>query len=63
MALGLLAYVFWTVTSRWVEEDVKNIELMTEVLTKAQPEKDSQSRGQKNAKLRSIRSKTAVHQG
>jgi biopolymer transport protein ExbB/TolQ len=63
MALGLLAYVFWTVTSRWVEEDVKNIELMTEVLTKAQPEKDSQFRGQKNAELRSIRSKMAVHQG
>lgn len=32
MALGLVSYCFFTVQRRWVEEDVKNIALATEVL-------------------------------
>lgn len=32
MALGLVSYCFFTVQRRWVEEDVKNIELAAEVL-------------------------------
>ncbi len=33
LAIGLLAFFFMSVKSRWVEEDVKNMELATEVLT------------------------------
>lgn len=33
LALGLLAFFFLTIRSRWVEEDVKNMELATEILT------------------------------
>jgi len=33
MTLGLLAFYFLTHKSRWVQEDVKNIELATEVLS------------------------------
>lgn len=32
MALGLMSYFFFTVQRRWVEEDVKNMELAAEVL-------------------------------
>lgn len=32
MALGLLAYVFFTVERRWVEQDIKNLELAAELL-------------------------------
>jgi len=32
LAIGMLAYVIYTVKRRWVEEDIKNIELATEVL-------------------------------
>lgn len=32
MALGLLSYLFFTVQHRWVEEDVKNMELCAQVL-------------------------------
>lgn len=32
MALGLASYFFFTVQRRWVEEDVKNMELAAEVL-------------------------------
>ncbi len=32
MALGLLSYVFFTIQRRWVEEDVKNMELLCELL-------------------------------
>ncbi|PTN35577.1 MotA/TolQ/ExbB proton channel family protein [Desulfonatronum sp. SC1] len=31
MALGLLSYFFFTIQRRWVEEDVKNMELLCEV--------------------------------
>ncbi|MCD6527618.1 MAG: MotA/TolQ/ExbB proton channel family protein [Desulfuromonas sp.] len=33
LALGILAFVFHTVEKRWLEEDIKNMELATEVLT------------------------------
>ena len=32
LAVGVVAYFFYTVKKRWVEEDVKNIELATEIL-------------------------------
>lgn len=32
LALGLTAYFFYTVKRRWVEEDIKNIELATELI-------------------------------
>ncbi len=32
LAVGIVAYFFYTIKRRWVEEDVKNIELATEVL-------------------------------
>ena len=32
MALGLVSYCLFTVQRRWVEEDVKNMELAAEVL-------------------------------
>lgn len=32
LAVGMAAYVFYTLRRRWVEEDVKNMELVTEVL-------------------------------
>lgn len=32
LAVGIMAYFFYTIKRRWVEEDVKNIELATEVL-------------------------------
>lgn len=35
IALGLTAFFFLTIKSRWVEEDLKNIELATEVLSRA----------------------------
>ncbi|MBU1341256.1 MAG: MotA/TolQ/ExbB proton channel family protein [Proteobacteria bacterium] len=33
MALGLLAYFYFTVQRRWVEQDIKNMELAAELLT------------------------------
>ncbi len=33
MALGLLSFLFLSLKSRWVQEDIKNIELVTEVLS------------------------------
>lgn len=32
LAVGIVAYFFYTVKRRWVEEDIKNIELATEIL-------------------------------
>jgi biopolymer transport protein ExbB/TolQ len=32
MALGLVSYFFFTIQRRWVEEDVKNMELVAEIL-------------------------------
>lgn len=32
MALGLLSYFFFTIQRRWVEEDVKNMELVAEIV-------------------------------
>ena len=32
MALGLISYFFFTIQRRWVEEDVKNMELAAEIL-------------------------------
>ncbi len=34
MTLGLLSYFFFTIQRRWVEEDVKNMELLCELLMK-----------------------------
>jgi biopolymer transport protein ExbB/TolQ len=33
LALGIFAFFFYTVKRRWVEEDIKNMELATELLT------------------------------
>jgi biopolymer transport protein ExbB/TolQ len=33
LALGIVAFVFHTTEKRWLEEDIKNMELATEVLT------------------------------
>lgn len=33
MALGLLAYFYFTIQHRWVEQDIKNMELAAELLT------------------------------
>ncbi len=32
MALGLLSYMFFTIQRRWVEEDMKNMELYAEII-------------------------------
>ena len=32
LAIGTVAYFFYTIKRRWVEEDIKNIELATEIL-------------------------------
>ncbi len=32
LAVGIVAYFFYTVKRRWVEEDIKNIELATEII-------------------------------
>jgi biopolymer transport protein ExbB/TolQ len=32
LALGIVSYFFFTVQRRWVEEDIKNMELAAEVL-------------------------------
>jgi len=32
LAVGIVAYFFYTIKRRWVEEDIKNIELATEIL-------------------------------
>ncbi len=34
LAIGTAAFVFYTVRRRWIEEDVKNMELATEVIVK-----------------------------
>jgi biopolymer transport protein ExbB/TolQ len=33
LAVGIAAYFFYSIKTRWVEEDIKNIELATEMLT------------------------------
>lgn len=33
LAVGIVAYFFYSIKTRWVEEDIKNIELATEMLT------------------------------
>ena len=33
MALGLLSYFYFTIRRRWVEQDIKNIQLAAELLT------------------------------
>ncbi len=38
MAIGTVAFCFYTVRRRWLEEDIKNMELATEMLMNAQPE-------------------------
>lgn len=42
MAQGMLAYFFYTVKKRWVEQDIRNLEFVTEVLmnSKKEPEAD-----------------------
>ncbi|PQP35500.1 biopolymer transporter [Desulfobacteraceae bacterium SEEP-SAG9] len=32
LAVGITAYFFYTIKRRWIEEDIKNIELATEIL-------------------------------
>jgi biopolymer transport protein ExbB/TolQ len=32
LAIGIAAYFFYTIKRRWVEEDIKNMELVTEIL-------------------------------
>jgi len=32
LALGMVAFFFFTIKKRWVEEDIKNIELATDLL-------------------------------
>ena len=44
IAIGLAAFFFLTVKSRWAEEDIKNIELATEVLAQAHPSSPHDSR-------------------
>ena len=39
LAIGMTAYFFHTVKRRWIEEDIKNIELVTEILSKEREEK------------------------
>ena len=34
LALGILAYFFTTIKNRWVQEDIKDIELITEAMTR-----------------------------
>ncbi|MBU4312088.1 MAG: MotA/TolQ/ExbB proton channel family protein [Candidatus Omnitrophica bacterium] len=34
LALGIVAYFFTTIKSRWVQEDIKDIELITEAMTR-----------------------------
>ncbi len=34
LALGILAYFFTTIKGRWAQEDIRNIELITEVMTR-----------------------------
>ena len=41
LAVGISAYVFYTLRRRWVEEDVKNMELVTEVLAGSRGEEGS----------------------
>ncbi|OEU53844.1 MAG: biopolymer transporter [Desulfobacterales bacterium C00003060] len=42
LAVGIMAYFFYTIKRSWAEEDVKNIELATEILAgKVLEEKDS----------------------
>jgi biopolymer transport protein ExbB/TolQ len=38
LAIGMAAFFFYTVKRRWVEEDIKNIQVATEVLTVPKPE-------------------------
>ncbi|MGD8386942.1 MAG: MotA/TolQ/ExbB proton channel family protein [Desulfobacteraceae bacterium] len=38
LAVGIVAYVFYTLRRRWVEEDIKNMQLVTEVLAGAREE-------------------------
>ncbi len=33
LALGIVSFFFYTIKRRWVEEDIKNMELVTEILT------------------------------
>jgi biopolymer transport protein ExbB/TolQ len=32
LAVGITSYFFYTIKRRWIEEDIKNIELATEIL-------------------------------
>lgn len=63
LALGLLAFCMWTVKARWAEEDIRYVELATEVLTKAQQGKEELTKGPKKAGPWTMGTKMAVHQG
>lgn len=44
LAIGITAYFFYSVRRRWIEEDIKNIELATEILTGDSDAADVQKR-------------------
>jgi biopolymer transport protein ExbB/TolQ len=41
LAIGTTAFFFYTVRRRWIEEDIKNMELATEILVSQSEEKNS----------------------
>lgn len=58
MALGIIAFFCITVKKRWVDADMKNIELATEVLARVDGEKENQlSSGQKDARMLSVQAR------
>ena len=52
LALGLLAFFFYTYKRRWLEEDIKNIELATEVLSNALATHDLEQQADNNDVVR-----------
>ncbi len=44
MALGLLSYFFFTIQRRWVEQDIKNMELAAELLCNDNPQDEKSSK-------------------
>jgi len=54
MAQGILAYFFYTVKKRWVEQDIRNLEFVTEVLmnSRKEPEADEIHETEKSHRYR-----------
>ena len=40
LSIGMAAFFFYTVKRRWIEQDIKNIQLTTEVLTLGKKESE-----------------------